>query len=245
MSSAGSKLKLLLFICVPVSILVLLNHTKTTSNMASTVWDAPVFEYFKTFDYGIAPTTTKVGEINSLADYQALVPGSEIRVEIERNPGSEEIRVVQDSNGDYHATTSPSVAQQILKVIDAETSDLFQFDIKAYPDIPAGEEKVTDQMRHIIRYDENKKRLLPGIKKAGTLSTMEEYKAKETGSVWVMEEEEFVGITDTANGDVWYVTEELKREILDRKSKADLSCPLYSDEEDGEGEKDEQDQVGA
>jgi hypothetical protein len=209
----------------------------------SLVWDVPVFDFFKTYDHGISATLHHVGDIHSLADYNALVPGSGIRVEMERTPDIEEIRVVQDLNGDYHATVNSTVARDILKVVDAQTSDLFEFGVKAYPnDVPPGEEKNSDFHRHIIRYDENKGRILPGIRKAGYVHTIEEYKAKETGNVWVMEEEEFVGITDTSTGDVWWATDELKKEILERVEAADLSCPMYSDDdEEGKGEEQPED----
>lgn len=123
------------------------------------------------------------------------------------------------------------------------TSELFEFEVKAYPDdIPPGEEKTSDQLRYIIRYDQDAKRILPGIRRAGWVSTVDEYKAKEQGNTWVMEEEFFVGITDTSTGDVWWATDELRKEIVKRNQDLDLSCPIYVDDDEvqGEGEKDQE-----
>lgn len=209
-----------------------------TSTSTSLVWDVPVFEFFKTYDHGIASTTKPVGQLSSLADYDTLVPAPNIRVEIERTPGHEEVRVVKDDYGEYHATPNTSIAREILAVIDEQTSKIFEFDIKAYPDdIPPGEEKTNDFHRHIIRYDQNSTRMLPGIRRAGYVSTIEEYKAKEQGNTWCMEEDFFVGITDTSTGDVWWATDELREEIVRRSREADSSCPMYSDEEDEDLEK--------
>ena len=41
-----------------------------------------------------------------------------------------------------------------------------------------------------------------------------------------------MGITDTSNGNVWWATEELKRDILERVKAADLSCPIDNNEDD-------------
>lgn len=211
--------------------------------MASLVWDVPVFEFFKTYDHGISPTLTSIGQIRSLEDYERLVPDAYIRVEIERSPNNEEIRIVKDSNGEYHSTIDSDVAREILAVIDQQTSELFQFEIKAYPEgIPPGEEKHNDFHRHIIRYDDQRKRMLPGIRRAGYVSTIEEYKEKEQGNTWVMEEDFFVGITDTSTGDVWWATEELTKEVVERRKAMDDSCPLYSDEEEGDDVKKDQDE---
>lgn len=205
----------------------------------SLVWDVPVFEFFKTYDHGIPPTTNHVGQIHSLTEYNALVPAPDVRVEIERTPSKEEIRVVQDINGDYHATPDPTIAREILATVDQTTSELFEFEVKAYPDdIPPGEEKKNDFHRHIIRYDDHAGRILPGIRRARYVSTVEEYNEKEKGNTWCMEEEFFVGITDTSTGDVWWATEELKKEILQRIEDTDMSCPMYSDEE-APGDRDE------
>ena len=214
----------------------------STDTSTSLVWDVPVFEFFKTYDHGISPTSKPVGQIRSLTEYNALVPAPDVRVEIERTPGKEEVRVVQDINGDYHSTPNPTVAQEILTTIDQATSELFEFNVKAYPDdIPPGEEKRNDFHRHIIHYDHQGTRILPGIRRAGYVSTVEEYREKEKGNTWCMEEDFFVGITDTSTGDVWWATDELKKEILERIKNTDMSCPMYSDEEEEEtgGKKDE------
>lgn len=212
--------------------------SSSSNSSTSLVWDVPVFEFFKTYNHGIEPTTKLVGQIRSLAEYDSLVPAPEIRVEIERTPGVEEIRVVKDETGDYQATSNATVAKEITTILDKQTSDLFEFDVKAYPDdIPPGEEKKSDFHRYIIRYDQDAKRILPGIRRAGYVSTMEEYKAKEVGSSWIMEQEYFAGITDTSTGDVWWATDELRDEIWEKVKDMDFSCPLYSDEEgEGEGE---------
>jgi len=200
------------------------------STSASLVWEVPVFDFFKTYAHGVPGTLHRAGDIHSVAEYNTLVPAPDIRVEIERLPEKEEIRVVKDANGDYHATVNSTVARDILQLIDQQTSEIFEFDVEAYPRA-AGEDKKSDFFRSIIPYDERGNRVLPGIRRAGFVSTLEEYQAKEHGAVWVMELEEFVGITDTSNGNVWWATEELKRDILEWVKAADLSCPIDNNEE--------------
>lgn len=89
-----------------------------TSESTSLIWDVPVFEFFKTYSHGISPTLNLVGQINSMAEYDDLVPAPNTRVEMDRTTDKEEIRVVRDDNGDYHATTNPAIARQILELID-------------------------------------------------------------------------------------------------------------------------------
>lgn len=202
--------------------------------MASLVWGVPVFEFFQTYDHGIAPTLNRTGHIASAAEFNKLVPAANIRVEIERCTSKEELRVVSDLDGGYHVTNDPSIAREILTEIDQHTSTLFEFDINAYPEgIPPGEEKRNDYHRHIIQYDEKAQRILPGIRRAGFLSTIEEYQAKESdGNVWIMEEDFFVGITDVISGGVWWATADVAREVLRRRRDMDDSCP-FDDKQDG------------
>jgi hypothetical protein len=179
-----------------------------------------VFQYFAEFDYGISPSKNIVGQIQSIGDFYTLIPAPSTRVEIERAPGEEEIRVVKDENGDYHVTANASVAQNILKDIDQQTTDLYQLDIKAYPDgFP--DIKSEDFHRDIIRYDEDGDRILPGIKRAGYISTVEEFNVKETDSSVCFLDKDFVGVENTKTGEVWWATEGLKKEMLERQSKQD------------------------
>jgi len=203
---------------------------------------AHVFDYFTKFDYGICPSKTIVGKINSMDDYNKLIPAPDTRVEIEREPGIEEIRVIKDETGDYHVTADHAIARQVLEEIDRQTIEIFKPDIMPYPDTFTNL-KNDPFYRDIIRYDDDGDRLLPGIKRVGFLSSLEEWRAKDLIMVGYVAEV-FVGLEDTKTGDVWWATDELKKEMLDRQKKrreeADDEEP--EDDEDDE-DKDKNDQT--
>lgn len=204
---------------------------------------AHVFDYFTKFDYGICPSKTIVGKINSMDDYDKLIPASDTRVEIEREPGIEEIRVIKDKTGDYHVTADHAIAREVLKEIDRQTVELFKPDIMPYPDTFTNLKNVVFY-RDIIRYDDDGDRLLPGIKRVGTLSSMEEWEAMETGEVVGYVAEVFVGLESTKTGDVWWATDELKREILERRKKRQEEAGDEEPEDDEDDEdKDKNDQT--
>jgi hypothetical protein len=155
-----------------------------------------------------------------MSQYDALIPAPETRVEIERAPEAEEIRVIKNINGDYHVTVNASVARTILEQVDQQTTSIFELDVKAYPDsIP--DIKSDDYYRNIILYDRDGDRVLPGIKRVGYLSTVDEYRAMEGGSVVWHESEEFVGVYNTKTGDVWWATEDLTKKVWERVKEED------------------------
>jgi hypothetical protein len=75
--------------------------------------------------------------------------------------------------------------------------------------------------RDIIQYDRDGDRLLPAIRRAGFLSTMEEWDAIQTGETAGYVAEVFVGVENTKTGDLWWATDELKKEILERRRQRD------------------------
>lgn len=196
---------------------------------------AHVFDYFTKFDYGICPSKTIVGKINSVDDYNKLIPSPDTRVEIERAPGLEEIRVIKDETGDYHVTADHAIAREVLEEIDQKTIELYKPDIMPYPDTFTNLKNVTFY-RDIIRYDEDGDRILPGIRRAGFLSTIEEWRAMEDETVGY-EAERFVGLENTKTGDVWWATDELKKEILERRRRLEEEDDGRADDsgEDNEG----------
>jgi hypothetical protein len=179
-----------------------------------------VFSYFTEFDYGICPSEKIVGKINSIEDYDKLIPSPNTRVEIDRAPGKEEIRVIKDESGEYHVSANHEFARELLEVIDRRTIEIFKPEINPYPETFSNL-KNEDYFRDIIRYDEAGDRLLPGIKRVGFLSTMEEYNAMEDDDVVWYAAEQFVGVENTKTGDVWWATEDLKKEILARRKQLD------------------------
>jgi hypothetical protein len=165
-------------------------------------------------------------------DYNKLIPSPDTRVEIDRAPGKEEIRVIKDETGDYHVTADHDIARDVLKEIDQQTIDIFKPDINPYPK-SFSNLKNEDYFRDIIRYDEAGNRILPGIRRVGFLSTMEEYNAMENDDVVWYESWKFTGVENTRTGDVWWTTDALKKEILQRRppqDKEDEATPQ------GEGE---------
>jgi len=188
--------------------------------MSTLISGIPVFSLFAELDHGISPSLNIVGQIHSMSQYDTLVPAPNMRVEIERAPEVEEIRVVKNINGDYHVTVNSSVAREILDQVDQHTTSLFELDVKAYPDsIP--DIKSDDYYRNIILYDQDGDRVLPGIKRVGYLSTVDEYRAMEGGPVVWHESEEFVGVYNTKTGDVWWATEDLKEKVLEHFKEQD------------------------
>ena len=104
-----------------------------------------------------------------------------------------------------------------------------------YPDTFTNLKNVTFY-RDIIRYDEDGDRILPGIRRAGFLSTIEEWRAMEDETVGY-EAERFVGLENTKTGDVWWATDELKKEILERRRRLEEEDDGRADDsgEDNEG----------
>ena len=194
-----------------------------------------MFDYFTKFDYGICPSKTIVGKIKSVDDYNKLIPSPDTRVEIDRAPGLEEIRVIKDETGDYHVTADHAIAREVLEEIDQKTIELYKPDIMPYPDTFTNLKNVTFY-RDIIRYDEDGDRILPGIRRAGFLSTIEEWRAMEDETVGY-EAERFVGLENTKTGDVWWATDELKKEILERRRRLEEEDDGRADDsgEDNEG----------
>ena len=203
--------------------------------MSRLLQGAHVFDYFTKFDYGICPSKTVVGKINSMEDYNRLIPSPHTRVEIERAPGTEEIRVIKDETGDYHVTADHAIAREVLKSIDQKTIEIFEPDIMPYPDTFTNLKNLTFY-RDIIRYDEDADRILPGIRRAGFLSTIEEWRAM--GDVCVgYEAEVFVGLENTKTGDVYWATDELKKKVLERRRQLE-------EEDDGTDDIDEEGEAG-
>jgi len=203
--------------------------------MSRLLQGAHVFDYFTKFDYGICPSKTVVGYINSVEDYNRLIPSPHTRVEIERATGTEEIRVIKDETGDYHVTADHAIASEVLKSIDQKTIEIFEPDIMPYPDTFTNLKNLTFY-RDIIRYDEDADRILPGIRRAGVLSTIEEWRAMEDVCVGFVAEM-FVGLENTKTGDVYWATDELKREILRRRRQLE-------EEDDGTDDLDEEGEAG-
>ena len=186
--------------------------------MSTLISGIPVFSLFAELDHGISPSLHVIGTIHTMSEYNALVPAPDIRVEIERAPEVEEIRVVKNIDGDYHVTVNSSVARVILDQVDAQTTSVFELDVKAYPDsVP--DVKGEDYYRSIIHYDPDGDRVLPGIKRVGYLSTVEEYRALEGSPVVWHESEDFVGVYSTKTGDVWWATDELKEKVMENVRK--------------------------
>ena len=204
--------------------------------MSRLLQGAHVFDYFTKFDYGICPSKTVVGKINSVEDYNRLIPSPHTRVEIERAPGTEEIRVIKDETGDYHVTADHAIAREVLKSIDQKTIEIFEPDIMPYPDTFTNLKNLTFY-RDIIRYDEDADRILPGIRRAGVLSTIEEWRAMEDVCVGFVAEM-FVGLENTKTGDVYWATDELKKKVLERRrqleEEADGTDDLAKEGEAGE-----------
>lgn len=188
--------------------------------MSTLISGIPVFSLFSELDHGISPSLNIVGQIHSMSQYDSLVPAPGIRVEIERAPDVEEIRVVKNVNGDYHVTVNSSVARAILDQVDQHTTSLFELEVKAYPDSKT-DIKGDDYYRNIILYDQDGDRVLPGIKRAGYLSTVEEYRAMEGGPYVWHESEDFVGVENTKTGDVWWATEDLAEKVLEHFREQD------------------------
>jgi hypothetical protein len=183
--------------------------------MSTLISGIPIFSLFAELDHGIFPSTTVVGQIHSMAEYDTLVPAANTRVEMERASEAQEVRVIKNNNGDYHVTVNSSVAQSIMAQVDQQTTDTFEVHLRAYPETMA-ELKLDDYYRHIIQYDHDGDRILPGIRRAGYLSTLEEYKAMDRSSAVWFEHESFVGMEDSKTGDVWWATEDVKQEVLKR-----------------------------
>ena len=193
-----------------------------------------IFSYFTEFDYGISPSKTIVGKMHSVSDYDKLIPSPNTRVEIDRAPGREEIRVIKDESGDYHVTADHDIARELLAELDRRTIEVFKPELNPYPETFSNL-KNEDYFRDIIRYDEDGDRTLPGIQRVGFLSTIEEYRSMDTGDMVGYEAEDFVGLENTKTGDVWWATEELKKEILERRKQLDeMDDYEPEDEEDGE-----------
>jgi hypothetical protein len=188
--------------------------------MSTLISGIPVFSLFAELDHGIFPSLNVVGQIHSMAQYDALIPAPDSRVEIERAPEAEEIRVVKNINGDYHVTVNSSIARVILDQVDQQTTSILELDVKAYPDSKP-DIKTDDYYRNIIQYDRDGDRILPGIRRVGYLSTVEEYRAMEGGSVVWFESEDFVGVENTKTGDVWWATDDLAEKVLDNVRKRD------------------------
>jgi hypothetical protein len=187
------------------------------------IGDVPVFSYFETYDHGIELPTNLVGQIHSWADYQNLIPAPNTRVEIERVPEIAEIRIVKDKTGDYYVTADPKVALSILEHVDPQTTDVLELGIKAFPE---GKEeiKTADYYRNIIWYDGDGDRLLPAVRHAGDITTLEEYMIKSRENVCIHEFDEFVGVEYPKTGDLWWATEEVKREVMERRKRFDKEC---------------------
>jgi hypothetical protein len=195
------------------------------TTIATPYGEVPVFSLFSVLDHGVSPSNDIVGHIHSWNEYQHLVPAPDTRVEIERARDVEEIRVIRNLDGDYHVTVNSSVAQIILKQVDEQTNSIFEMDVKAFPEnMP--DSKTNPFYRNIISYDHDGDRILPGIKRAGYLTTLEEYKAMEGQSVVWYEDDDFVGVEDVKTGSVWWATEELKQEVLEKSRLFEQECKL-------------------
>lgn len=152
-----------------------------------------------------------------------------------------DIRYIKDLLGEsacaaYGPILLVSPHEDMIKQIDQETIEIFQRDVNPFPETFSNLEN-ENFYRDIITYDEDGDRILPGLRRAGILSTMEEWRAMEEEIVGYVAEK-FVGLEYTKTGDLWWATEELKREILDRRRQREEegSGTNASGEEDEAGD---------
>ncbi|WVF72565.1 hypothetical protein IAT40_007382 [Kwoniella sp. CBS 6097] len=205
--------------------------------MPTLVWNVPVFDFFSTYEHGLDAESTIhsgqkcIGKVTNLETLDRLVPAIWHHIEINRDEGEEEVRIVDSKTGDYYQSTLPE-SKVIIAELDARTAQLFSPNERAFPpDAGMGEEKEGEFQKAFIMYDHERCRILPPIRHAGTLDTLEDYRAKDGGfAVWY-EVDEFVGVADTRTGEMWWVTEEVKARVLEVAKDRPDGCPL--DEREG------------
>lgn len=198
--------------------------------MPTLVGDVPVFNFFRTYpfgldaDTGVQPSRDVIGSLSSMRDVDALVPAAFWRVEIEREAGIEEVRVVNSRTGQYHVAKG-AAAQLLITELNQRTAEVFKGDGVPFPAGMDDGEKRNPFYTSIIQYDHEAYRTLPAIKYGGEIEDAE-FERISDGPGAVYATPEFVGVLDTRTGIVWKASDGLARRILDseRDCKEDAAC---------------------
>ncbi|WWD00355.1 hypothetical protein V866_007267 [Kwoniella sp. B9012] len=186
--------------------------------------DKPIFEFFAQTPMGIhggsiyQPSKTLVGNLESIADVDKLLPASQWRIEIERWGGHEEIRVINDYTGDYHAAEG-SKAIPIITEIDRRTTDLYSSISDGLPIFPGGgpTEAQEEFWNSLIMYDHEGHRVLPALIHVGNINTWEEWEeacTRPTGMTFVGGN--FCAVCDRRTGEVWWASEDVTKREKER-----------------------------
>jgi hypothetical protein len=163
-----------------------------------------------------------VGTLTSLADIDALVPAPNFRVELEYCEGEEEVRVVDDTTGEFHQATG-NVAKSLLEAMKARQA----VDLAEDGNYPGGGHRRPDRMDLVyIQYDGEGKRLYPALRLGGICHTKEEFDQHAGGNVFWDEKdptvdtcEDYILVVDTTTGDYWVASPGLTRQMRERRKE--------------------------
>jgi hypothetical protein len=179
-----------------------------------------MLEFFSGLDQdGYKSGTQNIGQLKSMADVDDIVPKPDYRVELEYTEGEEEIRVVNNSTGEYHSATG-EMAKAILKDMKARQ----EVDLKEDGNYPGGHRRNDPTDTIFIQYDNEGHRIWPSLRRAGICETRGEFLSHDGGYVfwdeWMEGHdtcEDYFAITDSRTGDYWISGPEATREMREEE----------------------------
>lgn len=182
-----------------------------------------------------------VGTLTSLADIDALVPAPNFRVELEYCEGEEEVRVVNDTTGEFHQATGED-AKSLLTAMKARQA----VDLAEDGNYPGGGHRRPDPMNLVyISYDEEGKRIYPALRRGGICHTKEEFDEHVDGREFWDEKndsvdmcEDYILVVDSTTGDYWVASPELTRQMRERrKERLEQEMKDHPEEFDEDGKR--------
>lgn len=194
--------------------------------MPTDIWGTPIFQFHA--EQTSNPVGTAQGTLQSLAQLDEIIPAPGKIVLLERTEGEEEVRIVDESTGDYIHTDSVAVARDIITTLDERTTRLYreiQGDSQPYPahvlEMHDGvAEKDVPYWRSIVKYDDEGIRLLPALKFAGIIDSVEEFKRLEAGPyASTTDLKDFLAVQWANTGEIWWADDAVRKQITGSRSE--------------------------
>jgi len=198
----------------------------------------PLLEFFTGLNQeGCTSGTKLVGTLEKISDLDALVPAANCRIELEHAEGEEEVRVVDETTGEFHRAKGDA-ALSILKEMDARQA----VNLKEDGNYPGGHRRPDLHDLVYISYDEDGKRIWPALRLGGICHTKEEFESHVDGrEIWDEKQEQdtcndYILVIDTRTGDFWVADDDLTKQIREgrKERKAQHMKDHPEDFEDGE-----------
>ena len=164
-----------------------------------------------------------LGGLSSISDIDALVPSKNMRIEIERNDGEEEVRIVNALDGGYYSARQ-DIAIKLTQELDARTDHLM-----GPPDrsLRVFEERYQPIWFCFIQYDHEAQRILPTLHRFGKITSLDDWRvySRKPTSATILDDDYCV-VTDRRTGNCWVAERAQLQETKEELRRIKCGAPI-------------------